>query len=89
MFRDSVVWRLSLWHFINRVHRTLRKNHPAFGKAVAMLQAAVCRVDALDEAAVMQALFDGTLNGTKASWAEIDELRGTAQCGAGAVQRST
>jgi hypothetical protein len=33
----------------------------------------------LDKAAVMQALFDGTLNGTKMSWAEIDELRGTAR----------
>jgi hypothetical protein len=33
----------------------------------------------LDEAAVMQALFDGTLNGTKMSWAKINELRGTAR----------
>ena len=89
LFGDSVVGRLGLWHFINRICRTLRETHPDFGKAVAVLQAAICRIDELDEAAAMQALFDGTLNGTKVSWAKIDELRGTAQCGAGAVQRST
>jgi hypothetical protein len=75
---DAAVGRLGLWHFINRICRTLRENHPDFGKAIAMLQAAIYRIDALDEAAVMQALFDGTLNGTKMSWAEINELRGTA-----------
>ena len=78
LFGDSAVGRLGLWHFINRIHRTLRENHPDFGKAISMLQAAVHRIDELDKAAVMQALFDGTLNGTKMSWGEINELRGTA-----------
>jgi hypothetical protein len=41
MFGDTVVGRLGLWHFINRLQCTLRKNHPDFGKAVAMLQAAI------------------------------------------------
>ena len=36
-------------------------------------------LDELDKAAVMQALFDGTLNGTKMAWGKINELRGTAR----------
>jgi hypothetical protein len=44
-----------------------------------MLQAAIYRIDELDGAAAMQALFDGTLNGTKMSWDEINALRGTAR----------
>jgi hypothetical protein len=44
-----------------------------------MLQAAIYRIDELDEAAVMQALFDGTFNGTKMSWDEINALCGTAR----------
>jgi hypothetical protein len=79
LFGDSVVGRLGLWHFINRIYRTLRETHPDFGKAIAMLQAAIYRIDELDEAAVMEALFNGTLNGTKMSWNEITALRGTAR----------
>jgi hypothetical protein len=79
LFGDTVVGRLGLWHFINRIYRTLRETHPDFGKAIAMLQSTIYRIDELDEAAVMQALFDGTLNGTKLSWSEINELRGTAR----------
>jgi hypothetical protein len=76
---ESVVGRLGLWHFINRIYRTLRETHPDFGKAIALLQSSIYRIDEFDEAAVMQALSDGTLNGTKLSWAEINELRGTAR----------
>ena len=60
LLRDSVVGQLGLWHIINRIYRTLRETHPDFGKAIAMLQATIYRIDELDEAAVMQALFDGT-----------------------------
>jgi hypothetical protein len=76
---DSVVGRLGLWHFINRIYRTLRETHPDFGKAISVLQASIYRIDKLDEAAVMQALFDGTSNGTKMSWEDINQLRGTAR----------
>jgi hypothetical protein len=76
---DEVVGRLGLWHFINRIYRTLRETHPDFGKAISVLQASIYRIDELDEAAVMQALFDGTLNGTKMSWEDINQLRGTAR----------
>ena len=81
---EALVWGFSCWATwpvgsINRIYRTLRENHPDFGKAISMLQAAIYRIDELDEAAVMQALFDGTLNGTKMSWADINELRGTAR----------
>jgi hypothetical protein len=79
LFGDTVVGRLGLWHFVNRIYRTLRENHPDFGKAIAMLQVAIYRIDDVDEGAVMQALLNGTLNGTKMSWEEINALRGTAR----------
>jgi hypothetical protein len=44
------------------VYCTLHNNHPDFGKAIAMLQAAIYQIDKLDEAAVMQALLNGTFN---------------------------
>jgi hypothetical protein len=79
LFGDTVVGRLGLWHFLNRIYRTLRDNHPDFGKAITMLQAAIYRIDEFDEAAVMQALLNGTLNGNKMSWQDIQGLRGTAR----------
>jgi hypothetical protein len=79
MFGDSVVGQLGLWHFINRIYCTLHETHPDFCKAISVLQASIYRLDELDEAAVMQALCDGTLNGTKMSWEDINQLRGTAR----------
>jgi hypothetical protein len=79
LFGDTVVGRLGLWHFVNRIYRTLRENHPDFGKAIAMLQDVIYRIDELDEAAVMKALLNGTLSGNKMSWDNINALRGTAR----------
>jgi hypothetical protein len=47
MFGDSVVGQLGLWHFINRIYRTLRETHPDFGKANSVLQASIYRLDEL------------------------------------------
>jgi hypothetical protein len=56
----------------------LRKTRPDFGKAISVLQASIYCIDELDKAAVMQALFDGTFNGTKMSWDDINQLCGMA-----------
>jgi hypothetical protein len=44
-----------------------------------MLQGAIYQIDELDKAAVMQALLNGTLNGTKMSWGNINALPGMAR----------
>jgi hypothetical protein len=79
LFGNTVVGQLGLWHFVNRIYCTLRKNHPDFGKAIAMIQAAIYGIDELNKAALMQALLNGTLNGTKMSWVDVNALRGTAR----------
>jgi hypothetical protein len=52
---DDLAYGISSTGFIP----PLKDNHPDFGKAIAMLQAAMYQIDELDEAAVMQALLDG------------------------------
>jgi hypothetical protein len=75
IFGVALVCRLGLFHWLNRIIKTLRKEHFLFGPALVGLKDCVYRVDQEGEAAVEQALRDGTMNGKKHSEDEIGELQ--------------
>ena len=75
----EVKGRLGLFHFIQRITRTLRKKHPDYHKAVAALLEALYYYNDEDYDALLAALKNGTLSsaGTKFTDNEIDQMKGT------------
>jgi hypothetical protein len=75
IFGAQLDCRLGLWHFINRLYRTLRKNHVDFGTAVTALQECVTYDDTEDKNNVILALRKGTLGRRVHSNAEIMSMK--------------
>ena len=73
--------RLGLFHFIQRIVKTLRKNHIDFGHAIRDLLDALYDYDDRDFNKLVTALKDGTMSSTgeKLSDKEIVEMRQTKQ----------
>ena len=75
----DVLGRLGLYHFINRIYKTLRDRHIDFAKAVLELRACIYHLVPQDEADLLTALKEGTLNGKCHSESQIREMKLTKQ----------
>jgi hypothetical protein len=76
LFSD-VEGRLGLFHYLQRITRTLRKKHVDYHDAIARLLEAVYVYHSNDYEAVIRALKDGTLGKKKHTDNDIALLRGT------------
>lgn len=70
---------LGLFHFLNRVRRTLRDRHVDFKKAWGEFLSIIYHYDIDDEQKLKAALVDGTLNGTPRSVDEVNEMASTSK----------
>jgi hypothetical protein len=77
VFGPQLCCHLGLWHFTNRIYRTLRKNHIDFGPAVTALQECVTYDDTGDMNNVVLALRKGTLGRRVHSDAKIESMKAT------------
>ena len=68
--------RLGLFHFQQRIVKTLRKTHPNYWIAIHLLRMAVYRYNTADYDKLTQALLEGTL-GDKVTEAELIEMTKT------------
>jgi hypothetical protein len=71
--------RLGLFHFIQRLTKTLNENHPDCRKAMAALSRCVYREDEGDVEKVLEALKHGRINGTFYSNEDANKIRATKQ----------
>ena len=71
----SVCGKLGLWHFIDRITRTLRKNHINFPRAMKDLQLSIYSFNADDESRVIMSLKTGRLNGTEHTDEQVANMR--------------
>jgi len=74
---DGVEGRLGLFHFIQRIKRTMRKNHVDYSEASTALLDAIYVYHSADFEAVIDALKKGQLGKKIHSDDDIAELRGT------------
>lgn len=77
LFGDTVVGRLGLFHYIQRIIKTLRKGHIDIYTAIQALQQCIYILDESNEFAVVQALRDGSMNGQCHTDADIEKLKKT------------
>lgn len=75
LFGVQLLGRLGLFHFMNRMLRHMRPDHPSYWAAVRAFKRCVYRYFEEDEAKVIAALKDGTMNGTIHTDEEIQDLR--------------
>jgi hypothetical protein len=69
--------RLGLFHFIQRILRTLRKKHPDYFRCLNSLLHAVYSYNQADYEALLHALKEGTLSNEKLTDDDISELKAT------------
>jgi hypothetical protein len=69
--------RLGLFHFIQRILQTLRKQHPDYFRCLNCLLHAVYFYNQADYEALLHALKEGTLWNDKLADDDISELKGT------------
>ena len=74
-FGDTVTGHLGLFHYLNRVTRTLRSDHPDFYPAIKGLKECVYQLDPSNQFAVVEALRTGAMNGRKHGSEEIMKLQ--------------
>jgi hypothetical protein len=79
VFGDSIQGHLGLWHFEKQIVETLRKDHIDFKKALRELPGCIYQYNPEHEAAVINALMDGTMNGKKNSKEDIETMRRKGQ----------
>jgi len=75
LFGKELTGRLGLFHFIQRISRTLRKKHVDYQEAVNKLLDCVYEYRSDDYEALLTALREGTLSGKKHTSNEIEWLR--------------
>ena len=71
----NISGRLGLFHYIDRIVRTLRKGHIDFRQALKDLLDSIYRLHAEDEASVIECLKNGSLNHKQHTDDEINKLR--------------
>jgi len=77
VFGSDLEGRLGLFHFAQRIIRTLRKRHIDYFFAINMLLNAVCFYNQEDYENLLIVLKDGRLNGKKHSDEDVAELKST------------
>jgi hypothetical protein len=75
LFGEEVKGRLGLFHFLNRIIRTLRDRHIDFNQAILDLTECIYMLEPNDVFKVERALQSGTLNGRKYSTNELAALK--------------
>jgi len=75
LFHKQIEGRLCLFHFIQRITKTLKKNHADHFSAVTALLTCICQHNEVDYENLLRALKEGTLSGTKHSDEDITELK--------------
>jgi hypothetical protein len=73
LFGEDFDGRLGLFHYIQRISRTLRKSHQDFGKAINKLLKCIYTYHDVDLANLIKALMAGTLGDYKWSEREVSE----------------
>ena len=76
LFKSKLEGRLGLFHYIQRVTKTLKKQHTDHFIAVNGLLNCICHYNVDDHEKLLKALTEGTLS-TKYSEEEVREMRGT------------
>ena len=77
IFGDHITGRLGLWHYINRITRTLRSSHSDYYQSIKELQACVYQVLPEDEEKLMKALKSGEMGNKVYTDGEIADMRCT------------
>ena len=75
IFGDSVEMKLGLFHFIQRMVKTLDKRSYLYWECLVELQAAIYSYDEQDYSNLVRVLKDGSFNGKVMSSEDIEELR--------------
>jgi hypothetical protein len=77
IYGAAVIGRLGLFHAIQRITKCLRKEHKNFNAVLRKLLKCFYTLNREDEANVIVALLDGTLNGRKHTLEEVSGLQGS------------
>ena len=77
LFGDSLQGRLGLFHYIQRITKTLKKNHIDHFEATNNLRHCLYQYSANDYDNLLRSLKEGSLSGVKHSDADIQDLRST------------
>lgn len=75
LFGRSLIGRLGLFHFLQRIVKTLRKKHIDYFRAINLLLDSVYFYNQLDYEDLLRVLKDGSYSGTKLTDADILELK--------------
>ena len=73
----NVEGRLGLFHYVQRIIKTLRKTHTDYYLSITVLLDAVCRYNHHDHEQVIDALWQGTLGGKEHMDREIINMKNT------------
>ena len=79
VFGKFLVGALGLFHYMQRLTKTLRQGHVHYTKALADLSRSVYQYEKKCLAGLIRALSDGTMNGTTYSHSEIQDMLYTSR----------
>jgi hypothetical protein len=72
---DMAHGRLDVWHWMRRITKFLRDTHCKYGAALVVLSKVVFLWNEDDITAVDQTLLDGSLNGTRHSLVDLEDVK--------------